>query len=203
MLPVKNSIFARLQETANDEDLLRLRCDSQSLSFYSDISSYISRNICAVGRCSLLDVGPRSGAGLAFLRLAHHPESFSSLKLDPVHGIDLDPCFARISELEFPDIFSRTEDIFNIQSKSFDIVICSHTIEHLPDPVSFIKQLEFISRKYVVLAAPFEERIPLTNGHLVKFDGEFLDALGYTERIVYTSTQFHNGACFIASKEIN
>ena len=99
MLEEKTSIFSvRLNDgTQTARDLVHM--DAQSISFYCDIAQYL-QSLCFVQQSalSLLDIGPRTGAGLAVLRLLHHPLSYSSLKFDPVTGIDIDPMFQRIAK---------------------------------------------------------------------------------------------------------
>ncbi|WP_242912258.1 class I SAM-dependent methyltransferase [Brevundimonas pishanensis] len=202
MLPTIDNVFSPLQEDFDDARLLRLRCDSQSLHFYGDISSFISRRIKGFLTLSLLDVGARTGIGTALLRLLHHPLAFTSLKLDPVTGLDLDPDLPRIAGQEFKDIRAVQMDIFDLEPNSYDIVVCSHTIEHVPDMKSFIAQLEVIARQYVVLACPIDEKEPRSDGHIRTITREDLAALGYTDIEVYDSFHFHNGQAGIAMKAV-
>lgn len=203
MLPSINSVFSPLPPDADDARLLRLRCDSQSLHFYSDISHFISRRITGFETLSLLDVGSRTGAGTALLRLLHHPHAFTSLKFDPVTSLDLDPDLVRIAGQEFPDISAVQQNIFDLSDNSYDIVVCSHTIEHVDNMVDFIAKLEKIARRYVVLACPIDENAPLCDGHLRVIRKEDLESLGYTDIDVYDSFHFHNGKCGIAMKAIH
>jgi len=202
MYASKVGFFAPLPAQASAEDLLRLRCDSQSLSYYGDISRFISSRLLAFETMSLLDVGPRTGAGLALLRLLHHPDAFTRLKFDPVVGIDLDASFEAIARREFPDIHARTGDIFQLDPRSFDVVTCSHTIEHLDDIKPFVQQLERIARRCVVLACPFEEREPRSDGHVQLITADTLATLGYVDYEVYDSFHFHNGPCCLAFKRV-
>ncbi|GAA4246863.1 methyltransferase domain-containing protein [Azospirillum formosense] len=197
MLPRIANVFDRI--TLEDEQiLLRRRCDSQSLSFYADISHFISRRIEGAHTLSLLDVGPRTGVGLAFLRLLHHPNAFTRLHFDPVVGIDLDPAFEHIADAEFPDIKSITGNIFDLEENSFDIVTCSHTIEHLEEAEIFVTHLKRISRKYVIIACPFEENEPLTYGHVRRIGMKFFKSVGVQDIEVYEAPQFSNGMCCLA-----
>lgn len=202
MLPNVENVFQPLEADSGEDIIHRLRCDSQSLHFYGDISRFMSRRIQGFETLSLLDVGPRTGVGLALIRLLHHPAAFTRLKFDPVHGIDLDPSFRQIAEKEFRDIEASVGDIFDLPENSYDVVMCSHTIEHVPDVEAFIGQLERIARRYVVLACPFEEREPLSDGHIRRIDASFMSGLGYPDMEVYESFHFHNGLCCIAMKAV-
>lgn len=202
MLPTVASIFEPISEDIDDDRLLRLRCDSQSLHFYGDISRFIARRVTGFETLSLLDVGARTGAGTALLRLLHHPQAFTRLKFDPVVALDLDPCVMRIVGEEFKDITPLLEDIFNIPENSYDIVVCSHTIEHLPQIEPFVEQLEKIARRYVVLACPVNERSPVSEGHIQIITPETLLNLGYVDVETYESFHFHNGPCGLAFKKI-
>lgn len=202
MYASKQNVFSSLSSRHSDDELLRLRCDSQSASFYGDISRFISGRLLGFETLSLLDVGPRTGAGLALLRLLHHPAAFTRLKFDPVTGIDLDPAFEAIARDEFPDVIALTGDIFLLESKSHDIVTCSHTIEHLDDIPSFVAQLERIARRCVVLACPFEEREPRSDGHIQVIDSDLLRRMGFFDVEVYESFHFHNGPCCLAFKSL-
>jgi len=198
---MSNSVFAPLVSEPTDSQLLRLRCDSQSMNYYSDISSFISRRIKGFHTYSLLDVGPRTGAGLALLRLIHHPAAFTRLKFDPVEGIDLDPGFEATVAIDFPDVRGMTGDIANLPEKSWDIVTCSHTIEHIENAEEFVKLLERLARKYVVLACPFEERDRVP-GHVRSIGPKFFQDLGYLDVEVYESHHWHNGYCCLAIKAL-
>jgi len=202
MLPLLESVFLPLPADSDEDRIQRLRCDSQSLSFYGDISRFISKRLLAFETLSLLDIGPRTGSGLALLRILHHPAAYTRLKFEPVHGIDLDPEFDRIAGQEFKDIHPSVGDIFDLPENSFDVVTCSHTIEHVPDAPDFIRQLEKIARRAVVLACPFEERSPMSDGHINRIDAAFMHELGYSDIEVYDSFHFHNGLCCLAFKAL-
>jgi SAM-dependent methyltransferase len=191
------TMFSTLPAYPTDDQLLRLRCDSQSLTYYGDISAFISEQIPGMRTLSLLDIGPRTGSGLALLRLMHHPASFSRLKFDPVDGIDLDPGFELTATTEFPDLRAQTGDIAALPSEAWDIVVCSHTIEHIPNAEEFVQQIVRLARQYVVLACPFSER-DLIPDHIRSIDYAFFQSLGFHKVKVYESHQWHNGLCCLA-----
>ena len=183
-----------------DASLLRLRCDSQSLSYYGDISRYICKFFLAHETVSVLDIGPRTGAGLALLRLLHHPLAFTRLKFDPVVGIDVDPDFQRIAESEFGDIHAVTGDIFDLEGSSYDIVVCSHTIDSVPDPDRFLEKMTAISRRGLFLAGPMSEQAG-AEGDQTPIDRAFFERHGFHDIEVYESHHWHAGICFLAFKD--
>lgn len=197
-----NSVFDTLAIEPTDSELLKLRCDSQSLQYYADLSRFMSSRILGFENLSLLDVGSRTGTGLAFLRLVHHPAAFTRLKFDPVAGIDIDPQFEQLCATDFPDVKGMTGDIFDLEDKSWDIVTCSHTIEHIPEAESFVARLEQIARRYVVIACPFAET-QLSEGHVRSIDYAFFRDLGYRDVQVYESQHWHNGLVCIAFKALS
>ena len=202
MLPTVDNIFEPIPQNVDDDRLLRMRCDSQSLHFYGDISRFLAQRVTGFETLSLLDVGSRTGAGTALLRLLHHPLAFTRLKFDPVVGLDLNPDVLRIIGKEFKDISAVCDDIFNLEENSYDVVVCSHTIEHLPEIAPFVAQLEKIARRYIVLACPVNERLPASDGHIQIITTETFAELGYTDVEVYESFHFHNGLCGLAFKKL-
>lgn len=196
-----NTIFDKLAPEPTDFQLLKLRCDSQSLQYYADISQFLSSRILGHETLSLLDVGPRTGAGLGFLRLVHHPAAFTRLKFDPVAGIDIDPMFEQVAASEIPDIQAMTGDIFDLPEKSWDVVCCSHAIEHIPEAEAFVEQLMRIARRCIVLACPFAEN-PLSDDHCRSIDYAFFKSLGILDVKVYESQHWHSGLVCLAFQAI-
>lgn len=202
MFAHKSNLFAALSAAASDDELLRLRCDSQSMAYYGDISRFLASRLLGYETLSLLDVGPRTGAGLALLRLLHHPASFARLKFDPVRGIDIDPAFEIIATQELPDIQAMTGHTGQIADKQFDVVVCSHTVEQVPDLDAFVAELVRIARRCVVISAPFEEREPRLDGHLQYIDATRLRALGFADFETYDSFHFHSAPCCLAYRPV-
>lgn len=192
-----STVFSAINERVSEQRLHRVRCDSQSMCYYGDLSRYISRFLLGHETLSVLDVGPRTGAGLALLRLLHHPAAYTRLKFDPVVGIDIDPDFDAVAKAEFPDIGSIVGDIFDLAPKSFDVVTCSHTIEHIAEAEAFVGQLANIARRAVFIACPFDEknRIP---EHVRSFDASFFEGLKFENLEIYDSNHWHNGLCCLA-----
>lgn len=202
MMPNLTSVFEPMPENWDDARLLRMRCDSQSMHFYGDISHYLVRRFTGHETMSVLDVGSRTGAGTALLRLLHHPWAYTRLKFEPVVALDLEPDIKRFVETEFRDISAICDDIHNLPDNAYDLVICSHTIEHLYDIPPFLTQLERVARRAVVLACPIDEKEPMTEGHFQRITADMLAGFGYQDIEVYESFQFHNGLCGLAIKHV-
>lgn len=68
------------------------------------------------------------------------------------------------SNIEYNGI-ARPFNVTTATDMTFDLVYCSNVVEHISDPISFCKKLISLSRKYVVIQAPYNERE--INGSLI------------------------------------
>jgi hypothetical protein len=148
-------------------------------------------------RLSLLDVGSQTGTGAELLRYLHHPASFSRIKLD-VTALDIDTSHRDYSRVLFPELRWRYEDIFDPGFEGrYDIVLCSHCIEHVAEPEAFLARMRALAAQWVIVATPFgeKERIP---GHLHSFDFEFFQRTGAERLHVYRSVTWHGSMACVA-----
>jgi 2-polyprenyl-3-methyl-5-hydroxy-6-metoxy-1,4-benzoquinol methylase len=65
--------------------------------------------------------------------------------------------------------------------------LCSHCIEHLEDPVKFVKQLKKVSKYFSLVTCPFNEMKPLAEGHEVVISKEIIDLCEPKETYYYKS----------------
>ncbi|QJU57622.1 methyltransferase domain-containing protein [Sphingomonas sp. AP4-R1] len=195
-------IFQKHKDDLPPELDMRIKCDSQSLSFYSDISNFLGDNIPGYLSHSLLDVGARTAAGTALLRAIHHPRSFARLKLHQVTALDLDATAIAQASNEYQDIECLAVDVNALANvRSWDIVLSSHTIEHVDDPSSFLASLETVATRYVVIACPFAE-VDLTEGHVHRFNMAFFEEHRFDAMKVYRSQHWHGGMACVALKRL-
>lgn len=195
-------IFSKWPGYVDAASDMKVKCDSQSLSFYSDLSSFIGEKITGYRHMSLLDVGARTAAGTALLRAIHHPASFARLKLNRVTALDLDEAAIQAAASEYPDLEYLVIDVAKLKGlDAWDIVLASHTIEHVNDPVGFIEALANVAKQYVIIACPFAEQ-NLSVGHVQRFNMDFFEENGFTDVKVYRSQHWHGGMACIAIKPV-
>lgn len=172
---------------------------AQALSFYQDISRFIFERFQTAQTLSLLDIGSRIGLGPGLLRAMYHPKSYATIKLDPVTAIDIDPAFEPAARIDYPDIESMTGDAFALpEGRTWDIVMSSHTIEHVDDPARFLENMKAIANRMAIVACPFHEE-DLNEWHCSRITYKMLSAAGFHDIQVYRSPHWFNSMCVIAA----
>lgn len=143
---------------------------------------------------SVLDVGPQTFAGTALLEELHNADTYSKLKLK-VSAVDIHDKFTLIKELIAPNVNFIRSDIFDLERK-WDFIICSHVIEHVKNPINFLKKLQNISIDFVVVACPWEEK-ELTNGHINIINKRLVRSMGARDLRIYTNYMWgkHREVC--------
>lgn len=145
----------------NEENLKWLETCSvpQSLQFMIDILPTI-RNLTRFWPrnrvMEVLDIGTSSGSGANLLATLYRGELFGfSMKID---ALDIQDTFKPYADAQFKDIKYYVGDIntWNAE-KTWDLIICSHTIEHFTDPNPFMKTVINRARSWVVFYAPYQE----------------------------------------------
>ena len=130
---------------------------------------------------SILDVGCGQGYPMRLIRLVMEPKK--------VVGVDLFNEYieeAKSAHLHDKYVISDIRKL-KFPKKSFDVVLASQVIEHLPkkDARKFIKDLERIAKKQVIIATPIGEMYhPAVDDnelqlHLSNYYPEYFEKLGY------------------------
>lgn len=135
---------------------------------------------------TVLDVGPQSFGGTRLLQSIHNDRSFTKLRLD-ITALDIVSNFQNLQKLIVPEVEFLVQDLFSIQDRVWDFLICSHVIEHVPDPFPFMKQAQSLSRDFVLMACPWEEDPIVTKGHVNTINQAFIDQAGGENLKVYAN----------------
>ncbi|MEQ1809229.1 MAG: class I SAM-dependent methyltransferase [Terricaulis sp.] len=150
----------------------------QTMMFYMDLVPYLNHLLAKLQyglTLSVLDAGCGSGAGAELLGSLHR-STFLGHRYD-MTGIDLYDTYKRYADQAYLNMKYQIGDIHEMEAQSFDVVICSHVIEHFNDPTAFMKQLQNISRYFALFYCPLNEVKLLDEGrgHLRSIDPAFVE----------------------------
>lgn len=88
-----------------------------------------------------------------------------------VQGMDGDPTCVEIASLHGPCIQGGLDDLgTTVRAKSVDIVVASHILEHLPNPIESLARFSSVARSYVFIAVPNLTSWWFFRSHLLRRD---------------------------------
>ncbi len=181
------------------------KANPQAIGFMSDIVSFIRDALLPfhLGETlTVLDLGAKSAAGSNLLAYLGQVGSYAKLKF-LVTCADIDPTFLNYSAAANPYVEYIAGDAFE-QGKKWDIVICSHVIEHVPDVNNFIEKLKAISSRYIILAFPFaEDEKNLIPGHINSLSHEFIRSIKPIRYSIYDGLFWSQSMCCIVLLDAN
>jgi SAM-dependent methyltransferase len=132
----------------------------------------------------VLDVGTATGAGANLLATLYAGGILGRRMV--VDAIDIAGGYLeQYVKAKFPLVNYMVGDVASLPvEEPWDLVICSHTIEHIEDYRGFVTTLQKIARRWVLFYAPWNER-NLIPEHVNRIDEPFLKRVGaVTWRIV-------------------
>jgi ubiquinone/menaquinone biosynthesis C-methylase UbiE len=185
----------------NDLKWLETVLNAQSLQFMIDCLPEIRATIagCWNGtRLKVLDVGTGSGAGANLLGNLYAGGMLGyQIKVDALELMSSLEAYARA---KYPFINYITADVRNLPPvANWDIVLCSHTLEHVEEPAVFLKHLQRLARSRVVIYTPYNE-IDRIEGHINTIDDRFLATVGASgKRILKSPAWKPDSSCVIFS----
>ncbi len=133
---------------------------------------------------TVLDIGPQSFGGTKLLYDIHNAGTHNKLKLQ-ITAVDIVNNFEMLQKLMIPEVEFLIQDIFSIQDRQWDFVICSHVIEHVPDPLPFLARCQALARDFVLVACPWKEFPITTKGHVNTIDNALVKAAGGQDLTIY------------------
>jgi len=141
---------------------------------------------------SLLDVGAGPGFGTELLgRL--FATNVSGYKIDCT-ALELSPQWGRF----YPYLHNHAGviigDLFDQPDNSYDIVVSSHVIEHLPraEVVPFVKKMQSLARLATIVVCPWQEGCNRHPAHAYSVDRDLLNELHPDHWEVFHSLGWHN-----------
>lgn len=172
--------------------------DSQSIGFMAETIPFIQHLYAGRERqLTVGDIGARTAAGTRLLADMFSPYSNGKLKLN-LTAIDIDDSF--FYENNNPYFSFLKKDIFDDDTPVYDVCICSHTIEHVPDMYGFIRRVQQLSRDYAIFACPVEEAMyAFFIGHERIVEEKFIYSLQPIVASFYSSNHWlnSNAAIFV------
>jgi 2-polyprenyl-3-methyl-5-hydroxy-6-metoxy-1,4-benzoquinol methylase len=124
-----------------------------------------------------LDVGAGSGAGANLLATLYRGGFFKGQYKLKIDALDFQKDFEKYAKFYFPEInFIATDFFIKKFDKKYDIVFSSHVIEHQKDPKKFVEKLLSLSKKFVLIYAPYEA--DLSAEHVSSITPEFAREMG-------------------------
>ena len=135
---------------------------------------------------TVLDVGPQNFAGTALLHSIHGKYSFNRLKLG-ITALDITDTFELLKDIIAPNVEFLVQDIFDIKQRSWDTVICSHVIEHVPNPQGFVRQLQSLAKDFVIVGCPWNEDPLVTRTHINTLKKDFMLEVGARDLEIFTN----------------
>ena len=109
------------------------------------------------GARTILDVGCGEGFTIdGLLRMDGHL---------PIQGVDHDWQALLDARERLPEIFLQRGDVLRLpySSDSFELVLCLEVLEHLPDPLPALKELQRVSSHHCLISVPNEPFFMISN----------------------------------------
>jgi len=160
-----------------DLDWLENESIPQSIQFMIDILPAIrrlTRDWRWAQPMDVLDLGAGSAAGSNVLAMLYRG-LFYRFPMR-ITALDIVDYWQRYAEAEFPLVEYAVGDIDGWQAeRTWDLAICSHVVEHVPDPTRLVRKLQQRARHWVLVYAPYNER-PLISEHVNTIDDALIES---------------------------
>ena len=166
------------------EYFISSRLDPQSVGFMVDILPYFCKilkedypEFKTEKIIKTLDIGTRTGSGANLLgQMFFGVYSRRQMTVDVLDIVnDFEEYLLETNRYINKFIF---KDVEEVESKSYDYVVASHVLEHIPDVQKFATNLKRIARKKVIAYTPYNETNPIPEHFII--NDEVLKSLNAT-----------------------
>jgi SAM-dependent methyltransferase len=138
----------------------------------------------------VLDAGTGTAGGAHILATL-----YSSVMLGPpmrVDAIEISRSLQNWARSKFPRVNYVVGDIVQYRPQEpYDLVVCSHTLEHVTDTQVFVQHLRSITKHSVLFYTPWKEQ-NLIAGHEHSIDETFVASHGGTIEAIITSPAWYH-----------
>ncbi|HEX3864245.1 MAG TPA: class I SAM-dependent methyltransferase [Stellaceae bacterium] len=164
----------------------------QSMQFMIDCLPIIRKLLVGAPReatVKVLDVGTGTGAGANVLATLYQGAFLGPrMKVD---AIEITPHLKQYAAAKFPLVNYLVGDVLDYkESGRWDLVVCTHTIEHVERPEDFIAFLTGLANYWVLLYTPWKEK-SLIPGHINRIDRRFLRRVGSKMHVILKSPAWY------------
>jgi len=147
----------------------------QSMIFYAQLMPVVYQ--CALASrgsepLKIADIGAAHGAGSNFIHTVLN--NLLGVRVE-VTAFEMQARYKRYAEAKFPAVRFKTIDFFD-DPEQYDIIVSSHTIEHMEDPRTFVSRVMDRVTSCAVFYVPYRER-KLIPGHLTSFDDALIQSM--------------------------
>ena len=154
----------------------------QSLIFYSELFpalfNFLETTEGIRKQLSILDVGAGVGAGTNLLsEIFRGPMSGFEVNFFAIDNV-LE--YKKASQILYPRVKYFLSDLKDLDSESFDFVISSHVVEHMPqsESLEFVRECHRVSKRGTLIYAPYNEPVELLNlYHFTSINDQYLELL--------------------------
>lgn len=142
--------------------------EPQTIIFYSQLLPVIFNCVvsCHQNPTRIADIGACTGVGGSLISKVIANLMGYSVETS---CFDTSPYFKRLAITKYPNIEYHQGNFFEFKDRKFDIALCSHVIEHIPQPDDFVAKIVDNINYFLIGYVPFKE-VNLIPGHVNSFD---------------------------------